>query len=258
MLYLVARTSRTSPLSFQIVPFMALKASKRSASCGYSSWNPALRWCRAALAGTPKSLDRMEAFLGRQKKTGDVHDALFSLPRWDDARSNDADGRREDFKLGINMRKSWRWRSCVTQSALNLKIVGRMRHDGLWLWRFGSLVWNHTAQFQRFCLLPQSFKPIPRDIEEAYYSLLESRLQSWRYIINLILRCFLDSFTQIPSLHRWHAMWQWLCCWECCPRPIGQSTKHAECRWADAHTSNQAATMLTVKKWICAFGGFPI
>ena len=39
------------------------------------------------------------------KKTGDVHDALFSLPRWDDARSNDADGRREDFKLGINMRK---------------------------------------------------------------------------------------------------------------------------------------------------------
>lgn len=40
-----------------------------------------------------------------KKKTGDVHDALFSLPRWDDARSNDADGRREDFNLGINMRK---------------------------------------------------------------------------------------------------------------------------------------------------------
>ncbi len=36
----------------------------------------------------------------KAEKPGDIHDALLSLPRWDDARSNDANGRREDFKLG--------------------------------------------------------------------------------------------------------------------------------------------------------------
>lgn len=177
MLYLVASTS---PLSFQIVPFQHWKL--RSEAHLMDIYLETLHSDDAGLLwpGHQRVWTEWRHFFGRKKKTGDVHDALFSLPRWDDARSNDADGRREDFKLGINMLKFCRWRSCVTQSALNLKIVCRMRHDGLWLWRFGSLVWNHTAQFQRFCLLPQSFKPIPRDIEEAYYSLLESRLQSWR------------------------------------------------------------------------------
>ena len=71
--------------------------------------------------------------------------------------------------------------SLVTQSAL--KIVGRMRHDGLWLWRFITFKSHFTVP--EILLVAPVIQTNPRDIEEAY-KLLESLLHSWRYIVNLI------------------------------------------------------------------------
>lgn len=64
----------------------------------------------------------------------------------------------------------------LLQSALSLKIVGRMRHDGLWLWRFISFKSHFT--FPEILLVAPVIQTNPREIEEVYYSLLESHLQS--------------------------------------------------------------------------------